>query len=697
MRHSIICCAAVALTLVACAGTSPARRSTDRAAQSAAGTAPAPSGTTPEGSPPTPTIVSGTGKFFEAPAATAGEAGNAGDGGFELNFVDTEIAAVVAAVLGDGLGMPFIVDPQIKGTMTLQSARPLQREQVLPALEAALAMQNMGLVDVGGLLNVVPLKDAPRRGAALRVPGDLRGAGYRVQVVPLSYVGAGEMQKILQPFATEGGVLRVDEARNLLLLAGTSQDIAKLQEVVSTFDVDWLAGMSFGIFPLEYVDARTISGELETILVHEQSPLAGMVRFIPLSRLNSLLVVTPQPKYLQDIETWIRRLDLGATAPGRRIYVYDVQNAKADDLARSLSRILSLDYETVSPSPVGLGGAAGGERTMTEAMAPPNFRGSPADGNPTKIVPNAENNSLMIFATPSEFAVIEAALKRLDVMPIQVLIEASLAEVSLTDDLRYGLQWAYSGGDGPAILSESSTGSISQQFPGFSYLFTGRTDIRAVLNAIESFTNVKVLSSPKLLVLNNREAQLQIGDQVPIITQSAVGTTDPNSPIVNSVQFRDTGVILRVTPRVNKSGLVMLDIEQEVSDVVPTTTSGIDSPTIQQRKIRSTVAVSNGDTIALGGLIRDSHSRSRSGLPILSRIPVLGEFFGSTDHATRRTELIVLITPRVLHSSADLSEMMEDIRTQFRGLRKIVPGWRAPPARDLDHRKAVLNEPEPPT
>jgi general secretion pathway protein D len=300
-----------------------------------------------------------------------------------------------------------------------------------------------------------------------------------------------------------------------------------------------------------------------------------------------------------------------------------------------------------------------------------------AAGSPgaLKIVPNTENNALLIYATPSEFFVIEGAMKRLDVVPIQVLIEASLAEVTLTDDLRYGLQWAYQSGNGPIVLSEASNGTVSQRFPGFSYLFTGRQDIRAVLNAIETMTNVDVISSPKLLVLNNREAELVVGDQVPITVQQAVSTVGETAPIVNSVQLRDTGVILRITPRVNKSGLVLLDVAQEVSDVVPTTSSNIDSPTIQQRKVSTTVAVRDGETIALGGLIRDSNSRTRGGIPYLRKIPVLGDLFGSTNKINRRTELIVLITPRVVRSQQESDVMMDELREQFRGLRKTLPEW----------------------
>jgi general secretion pathway protein D len=282
---------------------------------------------------------------------------------------------------------------------------------------------------------------------------------------------------------------------------------------------------------------------------------------------------------------------------------------------------------------------------------------------------------LLIYATPSEYAVVENAVKRLDTMPIQVMLEASLAEVTLNDDLRFGLQWSAIGGDGLMTLSEASTGAINQQFPGFSYLFTGKPDIRAVLNSIETITDVNVISSPKLLVLNNHEANLQIGDQVPITVQSSVGTINNNAPIVNSVQLRDTGVILRVTPRANKSGLVLLEIAQEVSDVVPTTSSSIDSPTIQQRKISSSVAVRDGETIALGGLIRESRTKSRGGIPLLRHIPGLGALFGSTSNNSRRTELIILITPRVMRSSQDVGATMDDLRKEFRKIRKVLPDW----------------------
>lgn len=607
----------------------------------------------------------GTGAFVGSPASNRPTKHASEDGSVELSFIDADIRTVVAGVLGEALGLDYTIDPKITGTITLQSSRSLGKTESLFALEAALRMQEFALVEVDGIYRVVPIKDAPRQVASLRLPESRQLPGFGIQVVPLRYVSAAEIEKILQPFAPGGAVMRTDEARNLLLLAGTGQELSTLLDVVRIFDVDWLAGMSFGLYRLDYVEAKTLTDELTEVFGATKSPLGGVVRLTPIPRLNSVLVVTQQPQYLEEVEKWVRRLDLGNNTPGRRIYVYEVQNAKADDLAISVSRVLtgsagSSVEVTSDPAP----------RTYETRAEPPQQSFSSSDigdgENALRIVPVRENNSLLILATPSEFGVIESALKRLDVAPRQVLIEASLAEVSLTDQLRFGIQWMFQSGSGTLTFSQANSGSILPQFPGFSYLYTGSSRVDAVLNALEGITNVKVISSPKLLVLNNHEAQLQVGDQVPIVTQTAISTNDPNAPIVNSVQLHDTGVILRVTPRVNQGGLILMEISQEISDVVATTTSSIDSPTIQQRRLSSTIAVQSGETIALGGLIRDNRSLTKSGLPWLQRIPLFGSLFGATDNTKRRTELIALITPRLIHDSEESRQVMQYLRDQFR-------------------------------
>jgi general secretion pathway protein D len=660
-------------------------------------------------------VYPGTGQLVGGPTPPTASTtpATATQNGIQLAFSDVDINQVVASVLGEALGLNYSIDPTVKGTMSLRSSRALSPEELLPSLEAALRMQDLALVLVKDTYHVVPMKDAPRRVPSFSPPSDRKQPGFSIQVTPLEFTSAVEMEKILQPFAPPGGVMKVDAARNLLVLAGTSQELATMLDVVKTFDVDWLAGMSYGFFGLNYVDAKTVETELSEIFADPKSPLAGVVRLVPLPRLNTILVITPQPKYLQSVETWIKRLDIGGTSAGRRIYVYDVQNGRAEDLARSLNHILSLPtvgddtaqtrsgytsatagsqtglgfgsgFGSGASSNLGLGSGLNSSVGMSgtlgltgpAALGPSNstssgYQNGSAKAGDLRIVANNDSNSLLVLATPAEFSVIEAALLRLDAPSRQVLIEASLAEVTLTDQLRYGVQWAYNGKKGPITLSDASNGQVTQSFPGLSFLFTGSTDISAVLNALESVTKVRVISSPKLVTLNNHEASLQVGDQVPVTTQSAISTSTSGAPIVNSVQMRDTGVILQVTPRVNKNGLVQLDISQEVSNSVPTTTSNIDSPTIQERKLTSTVVVKNGDTVALGGLITESISKSKSGVPYLAKVPLLGALFRDTNDTTTRTELILLITPRVMRDDAEFQNVMDDLRNEFQSLKKV--------------------------
>jgi general secretion pathway protein D len=268
---------------------------------------------------------------------------------------------------------------------------------------------------------------------------------------------------------------------------------------------------------------------------------------------------------------------------------------------------------------------------------------------------------------------IEGALKRLDILPLQVLIEATIAEVTLNDQLNYGLQWFFQNGNHSLSLSRAATGQVLPIFPGFDYLFAS-PNARVVLNLLSEVTTVNVLSAPQLMVLDHQTATLQVGDEVPIAVQQARSVTNPDAPIVNSISLRDTGVILKVTPRVNASGMTILEVEQEVSDVARTTTSSIDSPTIQQRRIRSVVSVADGESVALGGLIRDNHSTSKEGIPYLSSIPVVGALFSGNTRTKNRTELLILMTPRVVRNPTDARSVTDELR------RRLTAPQFAPPA-----------------
>ncbi len=637
------------------------------------------------------------------------------NGEVTLNFANADIREVVDVVLGETLGVSYIIDPKVQGQITARTSRPLSRKAVIPALENILALNGAALTLDGGIYKVVTLQQAANaltRPIVAPTRRDL-ARGYGIHVIPLRFASAQATADILKPFVAPGRVLRVDPARNLLIFAGTGTEAADVMDMVTVFDVDWMAGMSFALFPVQVADAKDLVADLETVFLEGDSPLKGVVRFVPIERLNAVLAISTQPAYLDRAQTWIDRLDRGAEGAGRRIFVYHVQNSRAADLAEVLGRIFETEISerratpppelapglspvTIAPEPAPRRAPAEGEAAAAPAGAQPapvrpapvraasvprrNDLGAIAaieeSGN-IRIIADEKNNALVILSTAAEYRMIEATLRRLDITPLQVLIEVTIAEVTLNDNLRYGLQWFFESGDSSITFSTLSSGLVESAFPGFSYFFNG-ADARVALNLLTEITDVRVISSPQLMVLDNQSARLQVGDQVPIATQSAVSITDPDAPIVNSIQFRDTGVILEVTPRVNASGLVVLDIFQEVSTVEETITSDIDSPTIRQRSIESTVAVQSGDTVALGGLIQDKNEDAISGIPLLSSIPILGNLFKTTAVVTNRTELLVLITPRVVRNRREALEVTEELRRRLSTLGPLEQRIQAP-------------------
>jgi len=658
---------------------------------------------------PLQTVVQGTGEFLVPPGA---KASGAGGEGVTLNFADADIRAVLQVLLGDVLGLNFIVDPAIQGTITLQSSQPVPKDDVYPLLEEALALNGLTIAESRGVYSVVKNENAQRRIKGLRTTSGngLNPQGYGIWAVPLKYVSAVEMQKILEPFAPEGNIVRVDNARNLLLLAGSQQEISTLLDTIATFDVDWMKGMSFGLYELTHVDSETVSEEMKEIFNAPGSPVQDLVRIIPLPRLNALLVMSPRQEYLTQAQEWINRLDRGRDKVSRRIYVYYVQNGKADDLVTSLGGVLGTgdsSRETgADPSErrdarssrsgadsqeegFSMGGDNRGSvrssgssrsatadrvlgRTSASSLADSSSEAAVAvsaneqaasfESNGSRFFADNKNNAILIYGTASEYELVLSALRQLDTPPLQVLIEATIIEVGLSKDLSFGVEWFFK--EGKNRIDLSATGTPTQVFPGFSYLFGG-TDLKVVVNALSSVTDVNVISSPQLMVVNNETARLQVGDEVPVPTQSAVSVQDPDAPIVNSIEFKDSGVILVVTPRINNNGSVYMEVTQEVSDVVPNVTSGIDAPTFQQRKITSTVVIDDGQTIALGGLIRENKTRTKSGVPFLKDIPLLGLPFRQTDNTKRRTELLVFITPHVIRSNVEAKALSDYLRLRL--------------------------------
>ncbi|HEY2069682.1 MAG TPA: type II secretion system secretin GspD [Rhizomicrobium sp.] len=639
-------------------------------------------------------------------------------GDITLNFVNADVRDVAKSVLGDYLHLNYQIAASVTGTVTIQTSQPLTREQVIPTLDRALRLNAMALINTDGVYAVVPLADAQKETGAIKGPGGGVSMEYGSEVVPLHYVGAAQMAKLLEPLAPAQGIVHADAARNILIIDGTAEQRKTLREDIALFDADWLAGMSFALYTPQYMDGSELARELDQVLGSQDSPLAGVVKLVPIDRLNAVLAISPQKKYLVKLQAWVDRLDKPGQGSDRKIYVYHVQNGRASDVASTLSKALfggnnssnqsspglvrttptmpqslssttststlggqtAQTSSTTSTSSLGGGGGSGGGGIQSgpqgEFAASGTMQGE-RNAPPVNITADEVNNALVFYCTPREFKTIEDALHQLDTQPVQVFLEAVVAEVTLTKDLKFGLQYFYQpNGQNSLTLSGGSTGyPLSQAFPGFSYMFSNNSNIQVVLNALENVTHVEVISSPKIMVLNNLTATLQVGDQVPIETAQSIATVTNDAPIINSIQYEDTGVILKVTPRVNRGGLVMMDISQEVSAVDPSISSGdISSPAIEQRKIDSSIAVQDGETVALGGLITDEKSYGKSGLPFLQDIPLLGNLFTTKTDDHDRTELIVLITPHVIDNIQKARAITDELRRKLPSVEALLGG-----------------------
>ncbi|MEM6406110.1 MAG: type II secretion system secretin GspD [Pseudomonadota bacterium] len=593
------------------------------------------------------------------------------EGSITLNFHNASLAGVVKIVLGDMLKVNYVLDPGVQGSVSMQTSQPLARSDLVPTLELLLRMHQAALIVQDGLYQVVPMNQAI---SGVRQPqlGDSHlplPSGFSVRVVPLRFVAADEMAQILEPFALGANQLvRVDTQRNLLVLAASSAEMSRLLEMIHLFDVDRMRGMSVALFVPDFVDAKTLGDELERLLNDKESGLMkGLVRLMVIERLNGLMVVTPRARYLALVREWVQRLDQAQGRVGQQLFVYRVQHGKASDLAAMLNQVFQPQRQGVSKVTL-----APGLRPVQVGTKSPGAVVSSGDGADVRIIADEPNNALLFLTDGATYKHILRALKQLDVSPMQVLVEVTIAEVSLNDKLQYGVEWFFSnqvdsGYSGLGTLDLGNSG-INPLVPGFAYAFRGSGDVvKAMLNALATESQLSIVASPTLLVLNNQEALIQVGDEVPVSTQQQQATaTDAN--IINSIEYRQTGVMLKVKPRINAGGLVILQVAQEASLVPGANNADPLTPRIQTRKISSTIAVNSGDTIMLGGLIENNQDRSAAGIPGLNRLPLIGHLLSTTADFKDLTVLLILITPRAISQRTHLLQATESFRRRLQHL-----------------------------
>ncbi|QBG94924.1 type II secretion system protein GspD [Xanthomonas oryzae] len=696
---------------------------------------------------PSPVIRRGSGTMINqgAASAPAPTLGMASSGSATFNFEGESVQAVVKAILGDMLGQNYVIAPGVQGTVTLATPNPVSPAQALNLLEMVLGWNNARMVFSGGRYNIVPADQALAGTVAPSTASPSAARGFEVRVVPLKFISASEMKKVLEPYARPNAIVGTDPARNVITLGGTRAELENYLRTVQIFDVDWLSGMSVGVFPIQSGKAEKVSADLEKVFGEQsKTPSAGMFRFMPLENANAVLVITPQPRYLDQIQQWLDRID--SAGGGVRLFSYELKYIKAKDLADRLSEVFGgrgnggISGPSLVPGGVvsmlgnnsgatnrdeslgsssgttggeiggtsngssqsdtvgSFGGSSGNGSGMLQLQPSTNQNGSvtlEVEGGKVGVSAVAETNTLLVRASAQAWGSIRDVIERLDVMPMQVHIEAQIAEVTLTGQLEYGVNWYFenavnapvnadgTGGAGlPSAAGRSIWGDISGSVTnnGVAWTFLGK-NAAAIISALDRVTNLRLLQTPSVFVRNNAEATLNVGSRIPI-NSTSINTGLGSDSSFSSVQYIDTGVILKVRPRVTKDGMVFLDIVQEVSTPgarpaactsasTTTVNSAACNVDINTRRVKTEAAVQNGDTIMLAGLIDDSTSDGSDGLPILSKLPVVGALFGRKTQNKNRREVIVLITPSIVRNPQEARKLTDEYGQKFNAMKPI--------------------------
>jgi general secretion pathway protein D len=657
---------------------------------------------------PRPVIRRGAGAPINQAAASAPPPSLASSGQASFNFEGESLHAVVKAILGDMLGQSYSIAPGVSGTVTVATQKPVGSAGALNLLEGVLAQNNARMVYADGRYNIVAADQALASGVVPRTGSPAMARGFESRVVPLRYVSAAEMEKILKPYAKQGSIVSVDGARNIITVAGTRAELENYIRTIQVFDVDWMASMSVGVFPLQSGRASQVVQDLERVFGEQsKTPVAGMFRFMPLDTANAVMVITSQPNYLDDIQQWIDRIE-GGSGDGR-LFSYELKFIKARDLADRLAEVFgngnaqgdNQNAPSLMPgleateirdagvddkgatSNAAIGGGGDGESL-------PNGRNGNGrvtlrvDGTEVGVSAVEDTNSLLVRASPAAWKSIREVIDRLDVMPSQVHIEAQVVSVALKGALQYGVSWFFDNAVAdeaglPFPTGRNSWGSYSSSVTPIenfgnvlTWTFLGN-NAAAIVQALDNVSDVRVMSSPSVLAQNNKEATLNAGSRIPIASVSFNPTNTGNSEgTYSQVQYLETGIILKVRPRITRDGMVFLDIVQEVSTPQDASTADANGNVrIDTNKVRTSAMIPSGETIMLAGLITDGASKTSSGIPGLSRIPVIGGLFGQQGTSTKREELIVLITPTVVRNPQEAREMTDEYSRRFRAMEPI--------------------------
>jgi general secretion pathway protein D len=605
------------------------------------------------------------------------------EGPVQINFDNADLGEVIRT-FAQLMDLKYVLDANVRGSVTIHTAGGVERKHLFPLFLQILEVNGLAAVKNGPLYRITDSKTATRlpihlsgdRLAESRIPFSDR---FMIQIIPLRHISAGEMSKLLAPFASEGATIVAHESTNTLVIVDKVINIAKILKMADSFDISLFERVQHRFYLLENGAAKETAAMLEDIFA--VSGKKGTVRFIPIERLNAVLALSADPAIFLKADQFMMQLDAPGEGIEPRIYVYFVRNGGAEELAALLNAVFDRQQNAGSRGQVKENPRFGFSRNpfaiqpnkplvpkvkppttfedlaekpvQPETAAPP----STPQGD-VLIIPDLVRNALIIEATPSDYRVIASILTKIDVLPRQVLIEAMIAEISLDDKFELGVEWEYT-----REREDETTGLLSGTISGdgLTYAIAFSQELVHNLDALASENKVNILSSPHVLASDGKTAKIDVSNEIPIVSSETIISSSAEPLVTTDIEYRDTGVLLSVTPHINENGLVTMDVYQEVSEQgEDVNVAGENYPSFFKRSVDTTLTVGHDQTIVLGGLIRENKGQNRSGVPGLMDVPLLGWLFGDRDQTYDKAELIILLTPKVITSLDDVKAVTDE-------------------------------------
>jgi len=616
--------------------------------------------------------------------------------GFVFNFDNADLYEVIR-VIADIMKINYLIDPKVKGVVNIHTSGQITAEDVFPIFQTILKLNGATAVKKENIYEIVPLGDAKKSYIPLttlvETGKSLPEEKYTIQIISLKYIPVTEVSKMIKPFLSDGADIVEHPPHNILIIGDVASNVKKSLDIIGLFDIDIFTDLRVRIYPILNADVTEVAKEMERIFssfeVSVKSARGVGITFTPITRINSLLVVSSIPNIFEKVEGWLKELDKIPTEGTKfSVFVYYVQNYKAKDLADILKQIfvpskekkVEFKEKVVTPEPTPRGVRPPSTPTPTPTKEEP---GAVPEGE-INIVVDETNNALVIRAFARDYRSIVETIKKLDIYPKQVLIDVLLAEITLDDTNKFGVEWSRFITSGTPQAQEIVMGArpptdpFSQALSSAGYIRYSIVDlggrVSAAISAAATDNRLNVISSPHILASNNKEAKIQIGKSQPILTNTyttgyATGTT--SGVVEGTIEYKDIGIILTVTPRISDAGLITLELQMEKSDVATVTLGTLPSvPVFDKKTAKTVLSVLEGQSIIIGGLIEDTKVRNKGGVPLLSRIPILGALFGTQDFQNKKTELILMMTPHIITDHIQSNAVTKEFRDKVEGLKK---------------------------